>query len=229
MRVPYRVTSSLVIAGLVLLILSSYLPPPKEDSPSLPDGTVQWDPCNLWVTYTAMHSLQVLISFAAILLFGVQGMRNRTGPRWLAIAGLLAFIPVVEDTWWTASARCDGNPHPIALLIWYGCLALMLLHHALQPADRQSAPPESRIVTLLGDAVLLAFLSTLLVSFCVRQFEQFWRGDLRDMPRWVSAAKATLTPPAYALFISAIGVTIFRTVNRRPVAEPRIASPRQTP
>ena len=122
-------------------------------------------------------------------------MRNRTGPRWFAIAGLLAFIPVVEDTWWVASARCDGNPHPVALLIWYGSLALMLLHHGLQPAAQPAGSPERRIVTILGNTVPVAFLSTLLVSFGVRQFEQFWHGDLRDMPQWVSATKTSLTPP----------------------------------
>jgi hypothetical protein len=83
-----------------------------------------------------MYRLVVLVCFAAFVLFTVQGLRNRPGPRWLAIAGLPALAATIMSDWWRISAGCYSAGSVKLLFVWAAIVSLMFLHQAVQPRPR---------------------------------------------------------------------------------------------
>ena len=81
-----------------------------------------------------MPKMATLVWFGAYVVFTVQGLRNRSGPRWLAIAGGAAVVlsSLVEESRHIRSG-CYTNDGLVLLLIWFGSAFIMFLHHAVQP------------------------------------------------------------------------------------------------
>lgn len=134
MRIPYKLTSGIALATSSLAVVSEFLPPPprKPVAPSV-DGAVGWDPCMVWVQYGPMERLTVLVGFGAFLLFTARGLRNRPGPRWMAIVGVLTVLVAVASDWWRVAAGCYSTASLMCSFTAFSAVAIMFLHHALQP------------------------------------------------------------------------------------------------
>ena len=89
-------TSGIVICSLLSLIALAFFSHSSRVPVSADAGAISWDPCQMIVEYGSMHQLMGLIAFGALVVFTVQGFRNQTGPRWLAISGILALILVQQ-------------------------------------------------------------------------------------------------------------------------------------
>ena len=166
MKIPYRVTSGMAAAATVVLpIVSAFLPPrPSRPLPQASDGAVAWDPCTTWVQYAPMYRLVLLVCLAAFTVFMVQGLRNRPGPRWLAIAGVPALAAAIMSDWWQMSADCYSAGSVKLLFLWAGIVSLMFLHHSVQPRatghDEQGSVRRSwsALLACRGIFRVLAFL-----------------------------------------------------------------------
>lgn len=148
MPISYRWTSGAALVLLTLPIVEMFLPPaplrPRYIQPH--SGAVGWDPCSLVAQLHPMYKLIVLVCFGAYVVFLVQGLRSRSGPRWLAVAGALALLLWIESDWWRVSAGCVSNRSIAILLLWAGTACLMFLHHLVQrPSgdfiDTREPPP----------------------------------------------------------------------------------------
>src|SRR5215475_1451144 len=91
MRISYRFTSGAAIASLALPITETFLPaaPQRPRPVPLEPGEVNWAPCSVWFQLDPMDRLIALVWFGAYIVFAFQGLRNRSAPRWLAVAGVL--------------------------------------------------------------------------------------------------------------------------------------------
>ncbi len=129
MKVPYRLTSGAALGAVALAIVSSFLPRAT--------GTVGSVLCSTMDDqFDTMPKLVLLVWLGAYFVFAVQGLRNRSGPRWLAIAGVLAlFLPIATD-WWRISAGCYGTAGVAVRFLVAGIVSLMFLHHAVQPRTK---------------------------------------------------------------------------------------------
>src|ERR1035441_5867865 len=107
MQIPYRLTSGAALAALALPIVSAFLPgsTPRLRPVPLQDGSIGWDPCFLWVQLHPMAKLVALVWLAAYVMFTLWGIRNRSGPRWLAVAGILAPSLWVQSQLWVTGKR----------------------------------------------------------------------------------------------------------------------------
>ncbi len=95
MRFSYRLTSVLVIAIYVIWAASEALlnsSPTRVLKENLETGVIQFDSCLMWEQIPAAVRISNLLWFGSLLALLVQGMRNRSAPRWLAIACLMALI-----------------------------------------------------------------------------------------------------------------------------------------
>jgi len=125
-RISYRWSSGTAVLAIAML---SVIPPNPTEVFS--GSGIHWDPCSMWEQMPQSARLATLVLFSAALAFLVQGFRNRSAPRWLAVAGLIALpIAVQHRMWWIVS--CYG---PQAR-VWYsaaaGAVGLMFLHHIIQ-------------------------------------------------------------------------------------------------
>jgi len=124
MHSRYRITSLAALAATALLCLSGLLPGPRRP--------VSFDPCMLWVQVPFLVKLATALLFYAFLVFLLQGIRNRPGPRWLAVVGLCSLLVLAHDRlWWWQS--CSTPSHIAIDCLWGAAMSTMLLHHALQP------------------------------------------------------------------------------------------------
>jgi hypothetical protein len=79
-----------------------------------------------------MEKLIVLVWLGAYVVFTSLGIRDRSGPRWLAVAGVSALILWIESDWWRISAGCVSSRNVAILLTWAGVVSVMFLHHIIQ-------------------------------------------------------------------------------------------------
>jgi len=147
MAISYRATSGAAAASLAVPILEMLLPPaalpPKSILPE--PGAVQWDPCTVWLQLHPMYRLVAVVCLGAVILFIIHGLRNRSGPVWLAIAGMLSVALWIQSGWWRVSDGCVSYRSLTALLLWAATTELMFLHHILQrPQTDVAGQHESR-------------------------------------------------------------------------------------
>jgi len=128
-----------------------------------------------------MYRLVVLVCIAAFTVFMVQGLRNRPGPRWLAIAGVPALAAAIMSDWWQISAGCYSTGGVAFLFLWAGIVSLMFLHQAVQPRatahDEQSSLGRSwsALLACRGIFRTLAFLP--IAWSVLNEFRDIRRGD----------------------------------------------------
>jgi len=126
MKISYRLTSGAPLAALALPIVEAFLPreprPPGFELCGLIDNQ-----------FATMPKLFALVWLGAYVTFTVQGLRNRSGPRWFAIAALPALFLSVKSHWWWISMGCSSSRNTALFLLWVGMVGLMFLHHAVQP------------------------------------------------------------------------------------------------
>ena len=136
MRVSYRVTSGLVIATYLLLIFSEYLFHPSRPvhDPVAPvkAGAIQFDPCGMWISQMPMTVIIPGLFFSVSMpILLVQGMRNRSVSRWLAVASLISLGPVVNDQLWMVQ-HCYSTLGVVGFWVCNAAVALMCLHQIVQ-------------------------------------------------------------------------------------------------
>lgn len=150
MRIQYKITSALALCGFALGIASMFLPAPPPNRLSSATGAVGWDPCTAWVQYGAAERPVGFIWFGAFVVFTTQGLRDRPGPRWLALAAVVALLLGVQSDWWRIAGGCYSTPSLILWFIWLGTLITMFMHHAVQPAQRVVASDNAVRMTRIG-------------------------------------------------------------------------------
>ena len=126
MKISYRLTSGAALGVLALSIVASFVAPaPRAAGFDLCDLLEpQWGP--------TIPKLATLVWLGAYVVFTVQGLRNRSGPRWLAIACVPALVLTLVKESERARSFCYTGT-PIGLFIWFSAVMIMFLHHAFQP------------------------------------------------------------------------------------------------
>jgi len=138
MKISYRWTSAATLGYLAMLIASAFLPlsPPRVGSAPVMCGLVDDQ-------FESTHKLTALVWLVAFVVFTVQGLRNRSGLRWLGVAGVLALLSSIQRDWWRVSAGCYRKDHVAILLLGAGILSLMFLHHVVQRRSERLVGPRS--------------------------------------------------------------------------------------
>ena len=80
-----------------------------------------------------MERIETLVFLIAFFLFVVSGMRNRPGPRWLAIAGLAALPLSLQTMWWKIGMGCYVIASLVPSFTSMALIAVMFIHHAVRP------------------------------------------------------------------------------------------------
>ena len=121
----------------------------------------------MWVQQTATERLGIFVCLGAFVLFAVQGLRNRSGPRWLAIAGLPGLLFAILSDWWRISAGCYDAVSLTLSSFWVVATGAMFFHHAAQPSRRSRLidPAASKGKGLLAAAHRAAFQPSLQYSW----------------------------------------------------------------
>ena len=90
MNVSYRATTSLVVIVYVIATLDSVLFPMATPPMAVSDNSVTFDLCGArWVVQrSAIERLAALASGASLVFVFIQGLRNRSTPRWVPIVAL---------------------------------------------------------------------------------------------------------------------------------------------
>ena len=139
MKIPYKATSGAALGALALLFVpSAWMPvpsPPRSEGWDVVCGLIddQWD---------TTPKLLVAVWLGAYVVFVRQGLRNRSGPRWLAIAGLLALFLWIESQSLWISGACGSPARATHVFLWAGIVSVMFLHHGFQrPAKFVDRPP----------------------------------------------------------------------------------------
>jgi hypothetical protein len=133
MKISYRVTSIavvLVVVGMIVVPGSMTMRPPTPARISA-DGSVSFDPCASWEQTGWLIRLSALAWIGTFLPLFVQGLRNRTMPRVVAIVSLIAFGLSLHNQLWRVQ-RCDSNVGIGLGAAWVVAVGLMCLHHVLQ-------------------------------------------------------------------------------------------------
>lgn len=133
---------------------------------------------------------------------------------------MLALILLVEDEWWQISRQCYGHSSLILSGLYVGSVVLMFLHHAVQPrAGYESWRQHSLIVRLTSQGILSLFVSLLGAWFVLGQFAFLVAAKQSEFPEdLIVTVQRNIGLPAYALFLSAVAVTVYRLSGtpRRP-------------
>ena len=166
LTIPYRFTSSIAVSAFGVLIIGAFF----QTSTSTPAISNRdrggWNLCSAWVNYGSMHNLMVIISFGAFIVLTIQGLRSRSGPRWLAILGLLSLIVLIEDEWWQIT-KC----YSLCNNVWLTVPVMVLLHHTFQrPIQPIYLNRPTRLARFASAIVLGAFASLVLIWFVLSQF-----------------------------------------------------------
>jgi hypothetical protein len=161
----------------------------------------------LIVEYGSMYKLMSLIAFAALIVFTVQGFRNLTGPRWLAIIGLLALILLRQENIQTG---CYAGANRIISVVWLGSVALLFGHHAIQPrAPSDIESSNRRILRLASRVVVGVFVSLVALWFAFYQAMGILAGSRPGVvAALVSDVQRKISVPAYLIlpFAGAVGL-----------------------
>ncbi len=79
-----------------------------------------------------MAKLIALVWIVAYVIFVVRGLRNRSGPRWFAVAGVFALSLWIQSDWWRIAAGCYSDRYLAILFLWAGIVNVMFVHHVIQ-------------------------------------------------------------------------------------------------
>lgn len=207
----YRMTSIAVLGTFVLVVFSSFLTRHSNPVSAPQNGAeIAWDPCMMWVNYGYMHDLAALVTFGAFLFFAVQGLRGRSGPRWLALAGLLSLVLAIEDMWWQIT--CGGTVHAVLIGTWYCCVAIMFLHHAVHPSEGSGDWPQGHMrVAILYKGVVFAFMSLLSFWLGLYQLALLAPAQKREFAaEIIGGVQGNIALPAHLLLLGAVGLGAYR-------------------
>jgi hypothetical protein len=235
MKISYRLTSGAALGALALPMVSAFLPSPPPRHLPMPVGTgeVGFDLCHVWVQLDPMCKLLVWVWFGAYVVFAVQGLRNRSGPRWLAIAGLPALFLWIQSDWWRISAGCYSTGSVILMFVWAGTVSLMFLHHAIaRPANQDSGSPGSpapaRRFALARGAVLPA-LTFMPIAWNTLSLFRTFRDEQDRLQGAIAAVQLCISWTTVALAMIAAALLAVRLYNQQPKKLPqqetRSASP----
>ena len=134
MRISYRVSSIalvLVVIGMFLLP-NSILVRPIAPTRTLVDGMVSFDPCfTTWEESGWLIRLSVLVWIGTFLYLFVQGLRNRTVPRAVAIVSFLAFVLSLHNRLWRVQ-NCGSGLGIVVFWVWIMAVVLMCVQHIIQ-------------------------------------------------------------------------------------------------
>jgi hypothetical protein len=217
MAISYRLTSGAALVSLTLPILDMFLPPAPLRPRSIPPsgGAVAWDPCTLSVQLHPMYKLIALVFFGAFVVFILQGLRNRSGPRWLGVAGTLALSLWIESYWWRVSEGCVSNRSIAILLLWAGIAVLMFLHHVIQRPSgerverRGSLPRRSEI-----NRVVVRILVFMPIVWCVLNAIRPFDREPTLKERAIDLVQRCFSWATLVLFLVATALTMVATVAR---------------
>jgi hypothetical protein len=144
MKISYRITSVVVLvvtAGL-FAVPDSLTVRPSVPSTGPEHRASAFDPCSMWIQMGLLVQLVALVWIGTLLSLWVQGLRNRTLPRIVAIVSLVALGFKVRNEAWRAP--CYSNTAIGLSAIWVTAVALMCLHHLLQrPAHGETVAASS--------------------------------------------------------------------------------------
>ena len=214
MKIPYRLTSSAALGALALSIVASFLPRAPR--------AAGFDLCStLDDQFETMPKLVALVWLGAYVVFTVQGLRNRSGPRWLAIAGVPALFLSIESHWWRTS-NCSSSGSVAILFLWAGIVSLMFLHHAVQPqttflVGRSPEPlsgshPASPI-RLAWRGVLPALAFMPIAWSALKAFRDFgWEPNLAQEA--IATVQDCISWATFALFLLAAALLLTLLINR---------------
>jgi hypothetical protein len=137
MRISYRVSSIavLLVFGGMFLLPESSMVRPRAHTRSLVDGSASFDPCFMLEESGWLIRLSVLIWIGTFLYLFVQGFRNRTVPRLVAITSLVAFGLSLHNRFWTVQ-HCDSNLGIVVFWVWIMAMGLLCVHHIIQRPAR---------------------------------------------------------------------------------------------
>lgn len=138
MRFSYRMTSALFIAAYVIFVASGLLFNPSLKpaiQTNLDVNVFQLDLCTMWEQVPAALRISTLLCFGSLLVLLIQGMRNRSVPRWLAIACLITLIPTVNHELWRVQ-QCYTTLSKVGFWVCISATVLMCFHQMFQRPDR---------------------------------------------------------------------------------------------
>ena len=207
-------TSLAAMGTFFLIILSALLTRQHSTPVSAPqNGTeVEWNPCSMWVNYGPMHGLTGLVALGTSLLFAARGLRGRSGPRWLALAGLLSLVLAIEGMWWQIG--CGGPVRAVLIGTWYCSLAISLLYHAVYHSQRSADwPPGHTTVAIFYRAVVFGFMALLVFWLGLFQLALVAPAQKRQFAaEIIGRVQASVALPAYLLLSGALALGAYRRV-----------------
>jgi uncharacterized membrane protein YhaH (DUF805 family) len=145
MRASYRTVSSIVATIFVLVFAIEFL----FDKALVPaktvaePGVVQFNVCTMWEQIPATVRLSTIVSFVTTFVLLVQGLRNRSVPRWLAALCLVAPFPSINHDYWQRQ-ECYTKFSATLFWICIFAVAVMCLHQIFQRPPTKKAAQTSR-------------------------------------------------------------------------------------
>lgn len=140
MKIPYAGSSKFAAGALSVLLISVLLLPLAPIPPRA--GGSSFPPCRTWSYFDPPDRLAVLVWVLAFGVLLARGLRDRPGPRWLAIAGaMLCPASTLPSEWWRSASNCY-NPAVVACwsLFLLATIAMFLLH-SIQPGSAKLSRP----------------------------------------------------------------------------------------
>src|ERR1019366_4010030 len=127
MRISYRVSSIavLLVFGGMFLLPASLIMRPRTLTMALVD------PCAMWQQIVWLIRLSALVWFATFLSLFVQGLRNRTVPRVVAIVSFIAFCLGPVNQLWRVQ-HCEANLGIVVFSVWITVVGVTCVHHIIQ-------------------------------------------------------------------------------------------------
>ncbi len=120
----------LVFIGMIFLP-ESLMVRPRAPVKAAVEGAVGFDLCTAWEQIGGLIRLSALIWSATFLYLLVQGLRNRTVPRVIAIISIVASAPSVRNQLWRVQ-HCQSNLGIALFWVWIMVVGLMCVHHIIQ-------------------------------------------------------------------------------------------------
>jgi hypothetical protein len=162
-----------------------------------------------------MHSLARLVCIAAFIVFMAQGLRNRSGPRWLAMTGLISVAVVFEVEWINIIAY--GTVGTIVLCIWYASVAAMFLLHAARPwGENRERSKTNRLGALAYGIVISSFVLVMAAWFIILQIVLLSGSfDVENETILTRIAACHTSWPAYVLFFLAVIFAVYQSNRAR--------------
>jgi uncharacterized membrane protein YhaH (DUF805 family) len=133
MKISYRVASIAVVLAVVLqfIVPESMFVRPRIPTGQNAEGTISFDPCFMWEQIAWTIRLATFVWLGTFLPLLVQGLRNRTLPRLVAVVSLIAFFLSLQDQPFRV-LHCQSNFGISVFLTWVLAVALLCFQHAVQ-------------------------------------------------------------------------------------------------